>query len=106
MTKIDKHIYLDNEQYVLVMNYCKNKNLSFSKGVTEMIESANLYDKFLTKLESIQNDNKFLIRKLNVLYFLVEQMYSDFDFTNVTDITKSKSLKEFNNKLKRGRLND
>ncbi len=106
MTKIDKHIYLTNEQYVLINNYCRDKNITFSKAISEMIEKAFVYDNYINKLDSIQNDNKFIARKLSALYFLVEQMYSDFDFSNITDVTKSKALKEFNNKLRKGKLND
>lgn len=106
MTKIDKHIYFTNEEYVLINNYCKDKNVSFSKAISQMIEKANRYDTFLDKLNSIENESKFIAKKLNVLYSLLEQMYSDFDFSNVTDITKSKALKEFKNKLRRGHLNE
>lgn len=104
--KVERHIYLDEEYYALVMNYCNKNGVTFSKAINEIIEKANFYDEFLVRLNSIQNDNKFILKKLNILYFLVEQMYSDFDFTNITDVTKSKALKEFKNKLNRGRLND
>lgn len=106
MTKIDKHIYFTNEEYVLINNYCKDKKVSFSKAISQMIEKANRYDTFLDKLNSIENESKFIAKKLNVLYSLLEQMYSDFDFSNVTDITKSKALKEFKDKLRRDLLND
>lgn len=104
--KVEKHIYLDEEYYALVMNYCNEKGLTFSKAINEIIKKSASYDELLVMLDSIQNDNKFILKKINILYFLVEQMYSDFDFTNITDVTKSKALKEFKNKLNRGRLND
>ena len=38
--KVDKHIYFSYEEYANINNYCINNNLSFSKGVSKLLELA------------------------------------------------------------------
>ena len=46
------------------------------------------------------------MKKLKVIHLLEEQIYSDMDFENVSDPKKSKSLNEFNKRIRNNFIND
>ena len=113
MKKIDKHAYLTSSQIKQVNEYGKSRNLSFSSAVADMIEKAYKIDTLLNKLDLLNNkfdqlDSKitYITKKIITIFKLLEQLYSDLEFTNITDTTKSDTLRQFYKLLKRGSLID
>ena len=49
---------------------------------------------------------KFVARKMNILFELVKQIYSDMDFDNLTDPKNSKALNEFHKKIRNNYIDD
>ena len=97
---IDKHIYFSYEEYANINNYCINNNLSFSKGVSKLLDIALTDNELLGKLDNLEKNINYLSKKLNVTYLLLEQLYADLDFENVVDPKDSVSLSKFNAKLR------
>lgn len=104
--RIDKHIYLTNEEYARILDY-KNKNkMSFSEAVCSLSILALNNDETINRINKLELDLKYIIKKLKYVVLLEEQIYSDMDFDNITDTKKSKSLNEFNKKIRNSILND
>lgn len=106
MRRIDKHIYLTSEQVKRVEEYGSSRGTGFSTTISDIIDRVYQFDTLNDKLNKLQNDVSFLIKKTIIEYKLLEQLYSDLDFTNITDVNKSDALKQFNRLLRRGRLID
>ena len=98
--KIDKHIYFTNEEYARILDYKEKNKLSFSEAVCFLSISALNSNNFL------ESRLDYLIKKINIIYSLEEQIYSDMNFDNLTDPKKSKPLIEFNKKLRNTNIND
>ena len=106
MRRIDKHVYFTPDQIKKIEEYSSKSGTGFSTTVSNMIDRIYEFDTLNEKLSKLQNDMVFLIKKNITLYKLLEQLYSDLDFTNITDVNKSDALKQFNRLLRRGRLID
>lgn len=106
MKRIDKHVYFTSDQIKKVEEYASKVGIGFSTAVTNIIDRVYEFDILNEKLNKLQNDISFLIKKTIIEYKLLEQLYSDLDFTNITDVNKSDALKQFNRLLRRGRLID
>ena len=106
MKRIDKHVYFTSDQIKKVEEYASKGGIGFSTAVTNIIDRVYEFDILNEKLNKLQNDISFLIKKTIIEYKLLEQLYSDLDFTNITDVNKSDALKQFNRLLRRGRLID
>ena len=60
----------------------------------------------LDRINFLESRLDYLIKKINIIYSLEEQIYSDMNFDNLTDPKKSKPLIEFNKKLRSTNIND
>lgn len=103
---IDKHIYFTNEEYARIKDYASNNSLSFSKAVCSLCISALNGNEILDRINKIDKSIEYIIKKQQVLHLLEEQIYSDMDFENVTDPKKSRSLSEFNKRIRNNFIND
>ena len=104
--KIDKHIYFTNEEYARILDYKEKNKLSFSEAVCFLSISALNNNDILDRINFLESRLDYLIKKLNIIYSLEEQIYSDMNFDNLTDPKKSKPLIEFNKKLRNTNIND
>lgn len=106
MKKIDKHIYFTNEEYIRIYNYKKNNNLSLSKTVCYLCISALNNDDIIERISKLESSLNYAIKKLVYVVSLIEQIYSDMDFDNLTNPKNSKALKEFHKKMRNNNIND
>ncbi len=104
--KIDKHIYFTNEEYTRILDYKEKNKLSFSEAVCFLSISALNNNDILDRINFLESRLDYLIKKINIIYSLEEQIYSDMNFDNLTDPKKSKPLIEFNKKLRNTNIND
>ncbi len=104
--KIDKHIYFTNEEYARILDYKEKNKLSFSEAVCFLSISALNNNDILDRINFLESRLDYLIKKINIIYSLEEQIYSDMNFDNLTDPKKSKPLIEFNKKLRNTNVND
>ena len=104
--KIDKHIYFTNEEYARILDYKEKNKLSFSEAVCFLSISALNSNDILDIINFLESRLDYLIKKINIIYSLEEQIYSDMNFDNLTDPKKSKPLIEFNKKLRNTNIND
>lgn len=104
--KIDKHIYFTNEEYARILDYKEKNKLSFSEAVCFLSISALNNNDILDRINFLESRLNYLIKKINIIYSLEEQIYSDMNFDNLTDPKKSKPLIEFNKKLRNTNIND
>jgi len=103
---IDKHIYFDSEEYTRIKEYATNNSIPFSKAVCSLCISALNGTDVLDRINKLEKNIDYIIRKQKVMYSLIEQIYSDMDFDNITDPKKSNSLNEFNKKFRNAYLDD
>ncbi len=104
--KIDKHIYFTNEEYARILDYKEKNKLSFSEAVCFLSISALNNNDILDRINFLESRLNYLIKKINIIYSLEEQIYSDMNFDNLTDPKESKPLIEFNKKLRNTNIND
>ena len=104
--KIDKHIYFTNEEYARISDYKEKNKLSFSEAVCFLSVSALNGNDILDRISKLESRLNYLTKKINIIYLLEEQIYSDMNFDNLTDPKKSKPLIEFNKKLRNTNIND
>lgn len=103
---IDKHIYFSNEEYARIKDYANNNNISFSKAVCNLCISALNGNDILDRINKLDKNIEYIIKKQQVIHLLEEQIYSDMDFENVSDPKKSKPLNEFNKRIRNNFIND
>lgn len=58
------------------------------------------------KIDSLILEQEKIFRKINLTYRLLEQLYSDLEFTSITDVKRSDALKLFYRVLRSGRMID
>lgn len=58
------------------------------------------------KIDSLILEQEKMFRKINLTYRLLEQLYSDLEFTSITDVKRSDALKLFYRVLRSGRMID
>ena len=104
--KIDKHIYFTNEEYARILDYKEKNKLSFSEAVCFLSVSALNGNDILDRISKLESRLNYLTKKINIIYLLEEQIYSDMNFDNLTDPKKSKPLIEFNKKLRNTNISD
>ncbi|HCJ32648.1 MAG TPA: hypothetical protein DHV70_07190 [Firmicutes bacterium] len=104
--KIDKHIYFTNEEYARILDYKEKNKLSFSEAVCFLSISALNNNDILDRINFLESRLDYLIKKINIIYSLEKQIYSDMNFDNLTDPRKSKALIEFNKKIRNTNIND
>lgn len=104
--KIDRHIYFTSGDYARILDYKEKNKLSFSEAVCFLSISALNSNDVLDRINHLESRLDYLIKKINIIYSLEEQIYSDMNFDNLTDPKKSKPLIEFNKKLRNTNIND
>ena len=104
--KIDRHIYFTNEEYARILDYKEKNKLSFSEAVCFLSISALNDNDILDRINKLESNLNYVIKKLKYISSLEEQIYSDMNFDNLTDPKKSKPLIEFNKKLRNTNIND
>ena len=104
--KIDRHIYFTNEEYARISDYKEKNKLSFSEAVCFLSVSALNGNDILDRIIKLESRLNYLTKKINIIYLLEEQIYSDMNFDNLTDPKKSKPLIEFNKKLRNTNISD
>ncbi len=103
---IDKHIYFSLEEYAKIKIYCEENQLSFSKGVKNLILQGIENNTAMLEMEEIKNKLDFICKKLNITHCLLEQVYADLDFENIINPKSSKPLKIFNDKIRGNKISD
>ena len=88
--KIDKHIYFTNEEYARILDYKEKNKLSFSEAVCFLSISALNSNDILDRINFLESRLDYLIKKINIIYSLEEQIYSDMNFDNLFDETLQK----------------
>ena len=58
------------------------------------------------KIDSLILEQEKMFRNINLTYRLLEQLYSDLEFTSITDVKRSDALKLFYRVLRSGRMID
>lgn len=102
----EKHIRFTLEDTLKVKDYASKNKLSFNEAVRRLTsialeqlkeeESINMLEKKIDKITYVNYD----------ILSLLEQLYSDLDFENITNPKNSKPLKEFKKKRNGKLLND
>ncbi len=106
MKVIDKHIRLNSNTAFKIECYAKEKAITFNKALIELIESSFDKKNFSECLDKLENKiTKVYYKQKDTLSFL-EQMYSDFEFDNITDPRLSKALNELKERQRRNIIND
>ena len=103
---IDKHIYFSLEEYNTIKNYALNNKLSCSKAVCNLSKAALNKTNIVDRIDKLEKNIEYLIKKQQIILLLEEQIYSDMDFDNTTNPKNSKCLKEFNKKIRDKMMND
>ena len=107
MRKIDKHFSISPDLDNKIKISLKKSKRSYSDELNFII---NEYFKEKEELEkiliSLDSDMKFVARKMNILFELVKQIYSDMDFSNINDPNRSYAVNEFMKKMKRRDTNE
>lgn len=106
MKKIDRHLSIPEELHSKVLFYMKEENKNYSEVICNMIEEAVSNRMKQEQLNNMNNDIKYIVKKLNLSYELIKQLYSDLNLTNITDPKKSYAVNEFLKKVKVSRLDD
>lgn len=105
---IDRHIMINEDIHNKILVLAKENKISYSEQVTLLVEEAIRNNLKKEKIDKIQNDVIYLTKKVNLLYALTKQIYSDFNISlnNITDPKKSIALNEFLRKVKISKLDE
>lgn len=107
MRKIDKHFSISPDLDSKVKISSKRNKRSYSDELNFIISEYFIEKDELEKLlSSLDADMKFVARKMNILFELVKQIYSDMNFSNIKDPNKSYAVNEFMKKMKRDKFDD
>lgn len=103
---VEKHIRMSLEDSLKVRDYAIDRNISINKALNELIKEG------LNKNETVKFMNKFY-KQINKIYFnqeysikLLEQMYSDFEFDNLSNPKLSDTLNLFKYKNRTDKMNN
>lgn len=106
--KLDRHIKIEEELHNKILMLSKESKLSYSDEISLLVEEALSNRIKQTQLDKMQNDILYVIKKVNLLYSLVKQIYADFNVNpnNIIDPKTSPALNEFLRKVKISKLDD
>ncbi|MDO5556928.1 MAG: hypothetical protein Q4G05_01605 [Clostridia bacterium] len=104
--KLSRHITISEELHDKVMTYKKENHTSYSEEITNMIEEAISNRVKQEQLNEMNKDIIYILKKVNLIYELCKQVYSDLNIVNITDPKQSYSVNEFIRKVKISRLDD
>lgn len=101
MNKMDKHISISRDLDLKIKASSKKSKRSYSEEVDYIIkEHYKEQEELIKLLYSLDSDMKFITRKMNILFELVKQIYSDLNFTNIKDPKTSYAVNEFMKKVR------
>lgn len=106
MKKADKHVSMPNELVKRIEKACREEHKGFSSKVCELTtialdqeQTSNDFTRLYDKLDSLNE-------RVYISLELLKQIYSDMDFNNLSDPSKSFALNEFLKKIKGDKLDD
>ncbi len=106
MVKIKKHISIPKDIDIIVLDYARKCNVSFSEAVVQLVSSG------INNLEmskAFEKNNALLDKLYSKAYYstaLLEQIYSDFEWDKVTNPNESKALNKFKSKFSKYKYDD
>ena len=106
MTKIKKHISIPSDIDIMILNYARKCNISFSEAVVQLVSSGV---NNLEMAKVFEKNNALLDKLYSKSYYstaLLEQIYSDFEWDKVTNPNESKALNKFKSKFSRYKYDD
>lgn len=107
MRKIDKHFSISPDLDNKVKVSSKKNKRSYSDELNFIISEYFKEKEELVKLLlSLDADMKFVSKKMNILFELVKQIYSDMNFKNIKDPNDSYALNEFMKRMRRDKYDD
>ena len=101
MRKLDKHISISHDLDSKILASSKKSKRSYSEELNFIV--GKYYQEKEEKVKiicSLDSDMKFITKKMNVLFELVKQIYSDMNFTNIRDPKNSYAVNEFMKKMR------
>lgn len=103
---VNRHVTIPKELHDKIVAYKKENYTTYSKEICNLIEEAISNRMKQEQLNKIENEVLYILKKVNLIYELEKQMYSDLNLSNITDPKKSYAVNEFIKKVKVARLND
>lgn len=106
MTKIKKHISIPSDIDIIILNYARKCNISFSEAVIQLV-SSGINNLEMAKV--FEKNNALLDKLYSKSYYstaLLEQIYSDFEWDKVTNPNESKALNKFKSKFSKYKYDD
>lgn len=106
MVKIKKHISIPSDIDIMVLDYARKCNISFSEAVVQLVSSGI---NNLEMAKAFEKNNALLDKLYSKSYYstaLLEQIYSDFEWDKVTNPNESKALNKFKSKFSKYKYDD
>ena len=106
MVKIKKHISIPSDIDIMILDYARKCNISFSEAVVQLVSSGI---NNLEMAKAFEKNNALLDKLYSKSYYstaLLEQIYSDFEWDKVTNPSESKALNKFKSKFSKYKYDD
>ena len=106
MVKIKKHISIPSDIDIMILDYARECNISFSEAVVQLVSSGV---NNLEMAKAFEKNNALLDKLYSKSYYstaLLEQIYSDFEWDKVTNPNESKALNKFKSKFSKYKYDD
>ena len=106
MVKIKKHISIPSDIDIMILDYARKCNISFSEAVVQLVSSGI---NNLEMAKAFEKNNALLDKLYSKSYYstaLLEQIYSDFEWDKVTNPNESKALNKFKSKFSKYEYDD
>lgn len=106
MVKIKKHISIPSDIDIMILDYARKCNISFSESVVQLVSSGI---NNLEMAKAFEKNNALLDKLYSKSYYstaLLEQIYSDFEWDKVTNPNESKALNKFKSKFSKYKYDD
>ena len=106
MVKIKKHISIPSDIDIMILDYARKCNISFSESVVQLVSSGI---NNLEMAKAFEKNNALLDKLYSKSYYstaLLEQIYSDFEWDKVTNPNESKALNKFKSKFSKYKYED
>ena len=106
MVKIKKHISIPSDIDIMILDYARKCNISFSEAVVQLASSGI---NNLEMAKAFEKNNALLDKLYSKSYYstaLLEQIYSDFEWDKVTNPNESKALNKFKSKFSKYKYDD
>lgn len=101
MKKLDKHFTVTKDLNDRIRESAKKNNRTYSEELNYIInKNYEEEEKVVKLLFSLNSDVKFVIKKMNILFDLLMQVYADLNFDNIQDVKTSYSVTSFLSKIK------